>query len=41
MISINGRKVVAFCWNCDRDLGLARVHSARDFRLVQPLPFTV
>jgi hypothetical protein len=32
---------VAVCWNCDRDLGLARVHLARDFRCTQPLPFSV
>jgi hypothetical protein len=24
--------VVAVCWNCDRELGPARVHFARDFR---------
>jgi len=33
--------VVAVCWKCDSDLGLARVHSARNFRLAQPLPFSV
>ena len=29
---------VAFCWNCDRDLGLVCVHSARTSVLAQAAP---